>query len=292
MREKNHLYKKVLDTAPFGTLFFAYGVCIDANHKALNLLRCERSQLVGLSLSEVDKDQPPSLIQLKTVVEKLESEHLQGLLWRSQNTLASDEIVVSVDAVENTDSAMSIMLYPLPALAQMVVQEFSVEQLPIVDTPAHSRLPLSEPVQSPQEQLVPPKTDTHNEVIAGLPIGHTLLGNINSYLESSSDDCGALLLIDLDHFNSINESLGKHMGGQILDRARHTIANMLGANMQMDQVAGDVFCCLLKTLPAPSPVQRSALLPLPMKFAALSQDLSLPKTARLLLPPVWASVCW
>ncbi|MBT7257638.1 MAG: hypothetical protein HN881_01365 [Porticoccaceae bacterium] len=71
MRQKNHLYKKVLETAPFGTLFFAYGVCIDANHKALNLLRCERNQLVGLTLNEISDDQPESLIQLKTVIEKL-----------------------------------------------------------------------------------------------------------------------------------------------------------------------------------------------------------------------------
>ena len=128
MREKNHLYKKVLDTAPFGTLFFAYGVCIDANHKALNLLRCERSQLVGLSLNEISDDQPESLMQLKTVIEKLELEQLQGLLWRSKNVLQTDEIVVSVDEVEGTDNAMSIMLYPLPALAQMVMQEFVPSQ--------------------------------------------------------------------------------------------------------------------------------------------------------------------
>ena len=245
MREKNHLYKKVLDTAPFGTLFFAYGVCIDANHKALNLLRCERNQLVGLSLNEIAEDQPQSLIQLKTVIEKLESEQLQGLLWRSQNELATDEVVVSVDAVEGTDNAMSIMLYPLPALAQMVVQEFSAEQLPVVDTPALEQV--SEPIQAAEPSAVPkPSTVTHDEVIAGLPIGHTLLGNINSYLEQPSVGCGALLLIDLDHFNSINESLGKHIGAQILDRARETIANMLGPNMQMDQVAGDAFLLFIE----------------------------------------------
>ena len=245
MREKNHLYKKVLDTAPFGTLFFAYGVCIDANHKALNLLRCERNQLVGLSLNEIAEDQPQSLIQLKTVIEKLESEQLQGLLWRSQNELATDEVVVSVDAVEGTDNAMSIMLYPLPALAQMVVQEFSAEQLPVVDTPALEQV--SEPIQAAEPSAVPkPSTLTHDEVIAGLPIGHTLLGNINSYLEQPSVGCGALLLIDLDHFNSINESLGKHIGAQILDRARETIANMLGPNMQMDQVAGDAFLLFIE----------------------------------------------
>ena len=247
MRQKNHLYKKVLETAPFGTLFFAYGVCIDANHKALNLLRCERNQLVGLTLNEISDDQLESLIQLKTVIEKLESEQLQGLLWRSQNTLESDEIVVSVDEVEAADSAMSIMLYPLPALAKMVVQEFSPEQLPTADTPAQPQV--SEPLQAAELAVTQSlQGESQDEVVAGLPIGHALLGNINSYLEQSGTSYGALLLIDLDHFNSINESLGKHIGAQILDRARETIGNMLGANMQMDQVAGDAFLLFIQDL--------------------------------------------
>jgi len=42
MADKNHLYKKVLETAPFGTLLFAYGICIDANSAALSILNCER----------------------------------------------------------------------------------------------------------------------------------------------------------------------------------------------------------------------------------------------------------
>ena len=247
MRQKNHLYKKVLETAPFGTLFFAYGVCIDANHKALNLLRCERNQLVGLTLNEISDDQPESLIQLKTVIEKLESEQLQGLLWRSQNTLESDVIVVSVDEVEAADSAMSIMLYPLPALAKMVVQEFSPEQLPTADTPAQPQV--SEPLQAAELAATQSlQGESQDEVVAGLPIGHALLGNIDSYLEQSGTSYGALLLIDLDHFNSINESLGKHIGAQILDRARETIGNMLGANMQMDQVAGDAFLLFIQDL--------------------------------------------
>ena len=63
MREKNHLYKKVLDTAPFGTMLFAYGVCIDANTKALTLLGCQRTEVLGLSLNETTDNQPNSLIQ-------------------------------------------------------------------------------------------------------------------------------------------------------------------------------------------------------------------------------------
>ena len=265
MREKNHLYKKVLDTAPFGTLFFAYGVCIDANHKALNLLRCERSQLVGLSLNEISDDQPESLMQLKTVIEKLELEQLQGLPWRSKNVLQTDEIVVSVDEVEGTDNAMSIMLYPLPALAQMVMQEFCAEPVPVVDLVEDSsvKVNLVEEQGSPEFEAAvetSPALDTNDpksnrsdrtsdtEVIAGLPIGHTLLANINAYLDGDDANCGALLLIDLDHFNSINESLGKHIGAKILDRASETIQNMLGPNMQMNQVAGDAFLLFIQDL--------------------------------------------
>jgi diguanylate cyclase (GGDEF)-like protein len=265
MREKNRLYKKVLDTAPFGTLFFAYGVCIDANHKALNLLRCERSRLVGLSLNEISDDQPESLMQLKTVIEKFELEQLQGLLWRSKNVLQTDEIVVSVDEVEGTDNAMSIMLYPLPALAQMVMQEFCAEPVPVVDLVEDSsvKVNLVEEQGSPEFEAAvetSPALDTNDpksnrsdrtsdtEVIAGLPIGHTLLANINAYLDGDDANCGALLLIDLDHFNSINESLGKHIGAQILDRASETIQNMLGPNMQMNQVAGDAFLLFIQDL--------------------------------------------
>lgn len=265
MCEKNHLYKKVLDTAPFGTLFFAYGVCIDANHKALNLLRCERSQLVGLSLNEISDDQPESLMQLKTVIEKLELEQLQGLPWRSKNVLQTDEIVVSVDEVEGTDNAMSIMLYPLPALAQMVMQEFCAEPVPVVDLVEDSsvKVNLVEEQGSPEFEAAvetSPALDTNDpksnrsdrtsdtEVIAGLPIGHTLLANINAYLDGDDANCGALLLIDLDHFNSINESLGKHIGAKILDRASETIQNMLGPNMQMNQVAGDAFLLFIQDL--------------------------------------------
>ena len=50
MPAKNQLYKKVLDTAPFGTVFFAYGVCIDANAQALSILKCDRAQIIGAAI--------------------------------------------------------------------------------------------------------------------------------------------------------------------------------------------------------------------------------------------------
>ena len=130
MADRHKLYKKVLDRAPFGTLLFAYGVCIDVNSRALQILKCQRSEIIGAVLSEDQAQQPASVDQLKQVIEKLQQDQLSGILWRSENILEEDEIVVSLGPVEgeedgSSDDVLSITLYPLPALAQMVVKEFS-----------------------------------------------------------------------------------------------------------------------------------------------------------------------
>ena len=266
MREKNHLYKKVLDTAPFGTMLFAYGVCIDANTKALTLLGCQRTEVLGLSLNETTDNQPNSLIQLKKVLAKIDSDQLSGLLWRTQGTLETDELVVSAGPVGDAEDVLCIMLYPLPALAHMVVEEFSAGDLPVVST-ANAPKPNKE-IQAAQESQAdfalsdePPTTNglprsqeagSSSVDIDGLPIAQALIDSIDSYLEQSADsiNCGALLLIDLDHFNSINESLGKHISSQILERAGESIQRILSGMMQMEQVAGDAFLLFISDLAA------------------------------------------
>lgn len=262
MRKKNHLYKKVLDSAPFGTLLFAYGVCIDANAKSLSLLGCQRSELLGLSLNEAIDNQPDSLIQLKKVLAKIDSDQLSGLLWRTQGTLETDELVVSVGALEESEDVLCIMLYPLPALAHMVVEEFNSADFPVINTATIE--PTDVAVISNAKSLASnPKSTANSSVdIDGLPIAQTLLQSIDDYLELSANgpNLGALLLIDLDHFNSINESLGKHIGSQILERAGESVQGMLSDMMQMEQVAGDSFLLFIKDLAtSPEQAQKQAM---------------------------------
>ena len=262
MRKKNHLYKKVLDSAPFGTLLFAYGVCIDANAKSLSLLGCQRSELLGLSLNEATDNQPDSLIQLKKVHAKIDSDQLSGLLWRTQGTLETDELVVSVGALEESEDVLCIMLYPLPALAHMVVEEFNSADFPVINTATIE--PTDVAVISNAKSLASnPKSTANSSVdIDGLPIAQTLLQSIDDYLELSANgpNLGALLLIDLDHFNSINESLGKHIGSQILERAGESVQGMLSDMMQMEQVAGDSFLLFIKDLAtSPEQAQKQAM---------------------------------
>ena len=281
MADRHKLYKKVLDRAPFGTLLFAYGVCIDANSRALQILKCQRSEIIGAALSEDQSQQPASVEQLKQVIEKLQQDQLSGILWRSENILEEDEIVVSQGptdgdgGADGSDDVLSITLYPLPALAQMVVKEFSTvavdqpvveeqggrvietEAEPVSEKPVSEKpeseivaaavpVPVPAPVKTPAQQ-----TDQDRyETLSGLPVSLRLIDSIGEYLDNSQSDsaCGALLLIDLDHFNSINESLGKAVGNQILERAAATIEGLCTENMEMDQVAGDSFLVLIKNI--------------------------------------------
>jgi len=258
-------------------VFFAYGVCIDANAQALSILKCDRAQIIGAAISEDQNHQPQSIQQLKQVVRKLQDDQLKGILWRSENTLEQDEIVVSVGSVDKAedtdDGVLCLMLYPLPSLAQMVVQEFVTEDLTTLETSPQSpevidQQPLEKPEEIPAAQALPEeqklepemlddqsalaegiKADQY-ETLAGLPVSPRLIESISSYLDLSREDspCGTLLLIDFDNFNSINESLGKHVGNQILERAADTIQGMCTNLMQVDQVAGDSFLLFVRDI--------------------------------------------
>jgi len=261
----------------------AYGVCIDANRMALQILNCQRSDIVGAALSEAQSHQPASIEQLKQVVDKLQRDQLSGILWRSENILKEDEVVVSLGPVETADSGddvLSITLYPLPALAHMVVKEFSTVPVVTSDQPklvkpvlapieAESEAELknnledtlagtlegsledkSEKPSAPAVSATKQSERDRYETLSGLPVSPRLIHSIGDYLDNPQSDtaCGTLLLIDLDHFNSINESLGKALGNQILERAAETIEGLCTDNMEMDQVAGDSFLVLIKNI--------------------------------------------
>ena len=70
MSSKEELYKVLVESVPYGTLFFAYGVCIDANKHALALLGCDLKQLVGASVDSITGDESTALVDLKLQLKK------------------------------------------------------------------------------------------------------------------------------------------------------------------------------------------------------------------------------
>tara|TARA_B110000503_G_scaffold142785_1_gene240920 strand:- start:12153 stop:13418 length:1266 start_codon:yes stop_codon:yes gene_type:complete len=297
MPDKNQLYKKVLDTAPFGTLLFAYGVCIDANSRAATILNCERAQIIGTAIAEDQEQRPEVLQQLTQVVRKIQQEKLSGILWRAENGVEQDEIVVSVGDLAHDNSIISLTLYPLPSLASMITQEFHSSPMATPEMAAAPAQALEQPVLPAEQPAIsietaPPafiesdqkesgqwelgykelgqkqpdkkERDNPSDIIAVLPVSQHLRNSISQYLLDTQDGmaCGALMLIDLDHFNSINESLGKQVGNQILERVADTLRGLCSPTMQIEQVAGDSFLLFIEDIADSAEQAREASLAL------------------------------
>ena len=81
MSSKEELYKVLVESVPYGTLFFAYGVCIDANKHALALLGCDLKQLVGASVDSITGDESTALVDLKLQLKKALRNRTEKLDW-------------------------------------------------------------------------------------------------------------------------------------------------------------------------------------------------------------------
>lgn len=113
MSSKEELYKLLVDKAPYGTLFFAYGVCIDSNPRALAILGCQEKQLVGASLDEITGNESTALVDLKLQLKKAIRDGKTELNWQcpveegSRSPIDLSVIYASEDAKE-----MIVTLHP------------------------------------------------------------------------------------------------------------------------------------------------------------------------------------
>jgi len=84
LREKEFLYQSLFKSANDSILIFENEICVDCSNKALELFRCEREDLIGLSGEELSVEE-----------EKFSVKELKESLFKSkENTLFIDEYLV------------------------------------------------------------------------------------------------------------------------------------------------------------------------------------------------------
>ncbi|MDO7900775.1 phosphodiesterase DibA [Pseudomonas sp. K1(2024)] len=88
----------------------------------------------------------------------------------------------------------------------------------------------------------------HHDPLTGLPNRLLFSDRAEQALaaaQSNKRGC-ALLLLDLDHFQSINDSLGHAVGDQLLKRVGDRLRDQVGAGVTLARLGGDEFAVLLE----------------------------------------------
>ena len=83
--------------------------------------------------------------------------------------------------------------------------------------------------------------------LTGLPNRRAFLATLADHLASQrrEDSRGALLVLDLDHFKELNDTLGHAVGDRVLVQAARAMEDRLRATDSIGRLAGDEFAVLL-----------------------------------------------
>ncbi|MEH6543075.1 MAG: EAL domain-containing protein [Porticoccaceae bacterium] len=115
---KDELYKLLLETSPFGVIFFVYGVCVDANPKAQQMLGCDRKTLLGSSLDDFDSDEPIGLATFKECLDTALQAGENRVEWSLQDGEDGDILHMDIRSVSGgSRKEIVVTLYNAAELA-------------------------------------------------------------------------------------------------------------------------------------------------------------------------------
>ncbi|GIJ08746.1 hypothetical protein Van01_19600 [Micromonospora andamanensis] len=95
--------------------------------------------------------------------------------------------------------------------------------------------------------------DATHDALTGLPNRRHLLEAGNDHLQQRhADGVSALVLIDLNHFKEVNDTLGHTAGDQMLAAVAERLRAAAHAEDLVARLGGDEFAVLMRALPAPA----------------------------------------
>ena len=85
------------------------------------------------------------------------------------------------------------------------------------------------------------------DLLTGLTARMAAQEEIERHLKA--DDCGVMMLLDLDHFKSVNDRLGHQMGDKVLMDVAADMKKMFRNSDVLSRLGGDEFVVYLKSVP-------------------------------------------
>lgn len=164
----------------------------------------------------------------------------KGLLCISQADL--DSIVIKNTLMQDKPSRWDILyLYPVEMALFLVISCFSL-LMAIFNASKKRRL---EEQQIRQRLLEKSKQDS----LTKLYNKGGFYQECQAYLEQPDNTGGALVMLDLDNFKQLNDTLGHIRGDKVLQEVAAKLQNAFSNRDIVARFGGDEFCILLKEIP-------------------------------------------
>lgn len=277
MSSKEELYKLLLENAPFGTLFFAYGICVDSNPKAREILGCEKRTLQGVSIEETALSEPLALISLKQQINNALDDDLSTLNWQLTIGDTSENIALHIQRVGEGGNELIVTLMPggapesslldndapgrestdSSALATTIPTTTEPLVVGALEKPSMAELSaareasildrLAGSCADVRRHAPGLDRDIYFDSLTGLPSRQLLIETIRQHQEETvgQEICAALMLIDLDHFKDINDSWGHEVGDQVLFKVARAVEPIIDDTAMVARMSGDEFMLFL-----------------------------------------------
>lgn len=111
--------------------------------------------------------------------------------------------------------------------------------------------------------------------LTGLPNRAAFVERLDARLALQSTGESALLYIGLDHFKTVNEAMGHHIGNQVLNTAAQRLRAAAGRRALLARLGGDQFCIVIEDPATVDALARQVLEALAKPFAGGQHEVHL-----------------